>query len=46
VFFELHVANYVWTNRSGSVRQRGAAEAGMKFVGDSGATDLWAAFED
>ena len=46
VFFQLHVADDVWANRAGGVRQRGAAEAGMKFIGDGGAADLGAALED
>ena len=43
---ELHVADDVGAERAGGVRERGAAEAGVKFFGDGGATDLGAAFED
>ena len=46
VLFQLHVADDVGTNGAGGVRQRGAAEAGMKFVGDGGAADLRPALED
>ena len=46
MLFQLHVANDVGTNGASGVRERGAAEAGMKFVGDSSAADLGAAFED
>ena len=46
VFFQLHVADDIRTNRTGGVSERGAAEAGMKFIGDGCAADLGAAFED
>ena len=45
VLLQLHVADDVGTQRSGGVRQRGAAEAGMKFFGDGGAAGLRAALE-
>jgi len=45
MFFKLHVADNVWTNRTSGVRQRGTAEAGMKFIGDGGAADLRPALE-
>ena len=40
MLFKLQVTDDVWTNRARGVRQRGATEAGMKFVGDGGAADL------
>jgi hypothetical protein len=43
---ELHVADDVGAERAGGVRERGAAEAGVKFFGDGGAADLGAALED
>ncbi len=46
VRFQLHVADDVGANRSGSVRQRGATEAGMEFIGDGSAADLQSAFEN
>ncbi len=45
VFFQLHVADDVWTNGAGGVSERRATEAGMKFIGDGSAADLRPAFE-
>jgi hypothetical protein len=46
MLFQLHIPDDVCANRACSVRERGAAEAGMKFIGDRCAADLSAAFED
>src|ERR1039458_3725696 len=46
MLFELHIAHDVWTNRPSAVRERGATEAGMKFIGDGSAADLRPALED
>ena len=46
MLLELHVADDVGPDRSGGVRERGAAEAGMKFLRDGGAAGLRAAIED
>src|SRR5207249_802380 len=46
VLLELHVAHDVRADRSGGVRERRAAEAGMKFFGDGGSAGLRAPFEN
>ena len=46
MFFQLHIADDVCANWASGVRQRRAAVAGMKFVGDGTAANLRAAFED
>ena len=45
MFLQLHVADDVRTNRASGMRQRGAAEAGMKFIRDCRAAGLRAALE-
>ena len=45
MFFQLHVADNIGTQRSGDVRESGAAEAGMKFFGDGRAAGLSAALQ-
>ena len=46
MLFKLHVTDDVWTNGTSGVGQSGAAEAGMKFIGDRGAADLRSTLED
>ncbi len=46
VFFGLHVRGDIGAERTDSVRERGGAEARMKFLGDGAAADEFAAFED
>ena len=45
MLFQLHVADDVGSQRSGGMRERRAAEAGMKFFRDGSATRLGAAFQ-
>ena len=45
MFFELHVADDISTQRPGVVRQDGATKSGMKFLGDGCATNLRSTFE-
>src|SRR3981081_205718 len=45
MLFEFQVADDVGTDWSGGVCERGAAEAGVKLVGDSRTAHLCAAFE-
>jgi hypothetical protein len=40
MLFQLHVTDDVRANGAGGMRERGAAEAGMKFIGDGRAADL------
>jgi len=44
--FELQVASDVSAERSERVRKRGGPKAGMKFLGDGAAAEIFAAFED
>jgi hypothetical protein len=45
MFFKLHVADDIRTQRPSVVRQDGAAKSGMKFLGDGCATNLRSTFE-
>src|SRR5215472_15399843 len=45
-FLELHVTSNVGAQRPNAVRERGGAEAWMKFLGDRSAPDHFAAFEN
>src|ERR1700687_5300569 len=45
MLLQLHVASDVGAERAGVMRERGAAEAGMKVFGDGRAAYLGAAFE-
>src|SRR4029077_3374109 len=46
VFFELHIRGDIGAEGTDGVRERGGAEAGMKFFGDGAAADEFAALEN